>query len=55
MNLYQLEEVMEKETYKKAKEILEKFDPARFRELEVYIIIINLLMFLGQFLSLLFV
>lgn len=29
-----LEEVMDKETYKKAKEILEKFDPARFKELE---------------------
>ncbi|KAH3704298.1 endoplasmic reticulum junction formation protein lunapark-B-like [Dreissena polymorpha] len=29
-----LEDVMEKETYKKAKEILEKFDPARFKELE---------------------
>ena len=26
---------METETYKKAKEILEKFDPARFKELEV--------------------
>ena len=32
---WQLEDVMEKETYKKAKEILEKFDPARFKELEV--------------------
>ena len=31
----QLEDVMEKETYKKAKEILEKFDPARFKKLEV--------------------
>ncbi|XP_067686288.1 endoplasmic reticulum junction formation protein lunapark-B-like [Haliotis asinina] len=29
-----LEDVMEKETYKKAKEILEKFDPARFKQLE---------------------
>ncbi|XP_025081983.1 endoplasmic reticulum junction formation protein lunapark-B-like isoform X2 [Pomacea canaliculata] len=29
-----LEEVMEKETYKKAKEILEKYDPARFKQLE---------------------
>ncbi|XP_070175331.1 endoplasmic reticulum junction formation protein lunapark-A-like isoform X2 [Littorina saxatilis] len=29
-----LEDVMEKETYKKAKEILEKFDPARFKKLE---------------------
>ncbi|XP_069119845.1 endoplasmic reticulum junction formation protein lunapark-B-like isoform X3 [Argopecten irradians] len=29
-----LEEVMEKETYKKAREILQKFDPARFKELE---------------------
>lgn len=29
-----LEDVMEKETYKKAKEILEKFDPARFKEIE---------------------
>ena len=29
-----LEEVMEKETYKKAKEILEKFDPDRFKKLE---------------------
>lgn len=29
-----LEDVMETETYKKAKEILEKFDPARFRKLE---------------------
>ncbi|XP_045207608.2 endoplasmic reticulum junction formation protein lunapark-B-like [Mercenaria mercenaria] len=29
-----LEDVMETETYKKAKEILEKFDPARFKELE---------------------
>lgn len=27
---------METETYKKAKEILEKFDPARFKELEVW-------------------
>ena len=27
---------MEKETYKKAKEILEKYDPARFKEIEVY-------------------
>lgn len=26
---------MEKETYKKAREILQKFDPAKFRELEV--------------------
>ena len=26
---------MEKETYKKAKEILEKYDPARFKDLEV--------------------
>jgi hypothetical protein len=26
---------METETYKKAREILEKFDPARFKELEV--------------------
>ena len=26
---------MEKETYKKAKEILEKFDPTRFKKLEV--------------------
>ena len=34
--LFQLEEVMEKETYKKAKEILEKFDPARFKNLEVF-------------------
>ncbi len=33
--MFQLEEVMEKETYKKAKEILEKFDPARFKKLEV--------------------
>ena len=31
----QLEDVMEKETYKKAREILEKFDPARFKKLEV--------------------
>ena len=31
----QLEDVMETETYKKAKEILEKFDPVRFRKLEV--------------------
>lgn len=29
-----LEDVMETETYKKAKEILEKFDPVRFRKLE---------------------
>lgn len=29
-----LEDVMEKETYKKAREILEKFDPARFKKLE---------------------
>ncbi|XP_060078071.1 endoplasmic reticulum junction formation protein lunapark-B-like isoform X2 [Ylistrum balloti] len=29
-----LEDVMEKETYKKAREILQKFDPARFKELE---------------------
>ncbi|XP_060557763.1 endoplasmic reticulum junction formation protein lunapark-B-like [Ruditapes philippinarum] len=29
-----LEDVMETETYKKAREILEKFDPARFKELE---------------------
>lgn len=29
-----LEDVMEKETYKKAKEILEKYDPARFKEIE---------------------
>ncbi|XP_041372048.1 endoplasmic reticulum junction formation protein lunapark-B-like [Gigantopelta aegis] len=29
-----LEDVTEKETYKKAKEILEKFDPARFKQLE---------------------
>jgi len=29
-----LEDVMETETYKKAKEILEKFDPARFKKLE---------------------
>ncbi|KAK7495623.1 hypothetical protein BaRGS_00013070 [Batillaria attramentaria] len=29
-----LEEVMEKETYKKAREILEKFDPTRFKKLE---------------------
>ena len=34
-NFFQLEDVMEKETYKKAKEILEKFDPARFKQLEV--------------------
>ena len=33
---FQLEEVMEKETYKKAREILEKFDPERFEKLEVY-------------------
>ncbi|KAL5010870.1 hypothetical protein ScPMuIL_013175 [Solemya velum] len=32
-----LEEVMEKETYKKAKEILEKYDPSRFRQLEVFV------------------
>ena len=32
---FQLEEVMEKETYKKAKDILEKFDPERFKKLEV--------------------
>lgn len=31
----QLEEVMEKETYKKAKEILEKYDPDRFKKVEV--------------------
>ncbi|WAR04101.1 LNPB-like protein, partial [Mya arenaria] len=30
-----LEDVMEKETYKKAKEILERFDPVRFKELEM--------------------
>ncbi|XP_005101430.2 endoplasmic reticulum junction formation protein lunapark [Aplysia californica] len=30
-----LEDVMETETYKKAKEILEKFDPARFKKMEV--------------------
>lgn len=30
-----LENVMEKETYKKAKEILEKYDPDRFKELEL--------------------
>ncbi|XP_050405915.1 endoplasmic reticulum junction formation protein lunapark-A [Patella vulgata] len=29
-----LEDVMENETYKKAREILEKFDPARYRQLE---------------------
>lgn len=29
-----LEDVMENETYKKAKEILERFDPARFKKLE---------------------
>lgn len=29
-----LEDVMENETYKKAKEILEKYDPARFKKLE---------------------
>lgn len=29
-----LEDVMETETYKKAKEILEKYDPARFKEIE---------------------
>lgn len=29
-----LEDVMEKETYKKAREILEKFDPTRFKKLE---------------------
>ena len=26
---------MEKETYKKAREILQKYDPARFKQLEV--------------------
>ena len=35
---FQLEDVMEKETYKKAKEILEKFDPARFKEIEVIVL-----------------
>lgn len=29
-----LEDVMEKETYKKAREILQKYDPARFKQLE---------------------
>ena len=31
----QLEDVMETETYKKAKDILEKFDPERYKQLEV--------------------
>lgn len=30
---------METETYKKAKEILEKFDPNRFKQLEVCIVL----------------
>ena len=33
---------MEKETYKKAKEILEKYDPARFKEIEVTCLLFNL-------------
>ena len=40
--LFQLEEVMEKETYKKAREILEKFDPERFKALEVRKSFVNL-------------
>ena len=32
---FQLEEVMENETYKKAKEILERFDPERHKKLMV--------------------